>query len=139
MSTRLSAMFAAGCLGGLATVLTLWLFGVAGLSGALGVNLAPPLTPPMIYSFMIWGGIWGFLFLLPLGKLGLIPRALLLSLGPSIVQCFVVFPMKLHAGVLGQQLGMLTPLLVLIFNAVWGLVTVWWLSRQTPAALPAAA
>jgi len=68
MVTRLSGLFAAGCLGGLATVLTLWLFGMLGISAALGVALAPPLTPPMIYSFMIWGGIWGFAFLLPLGS-----------------------------------------------------------------------
>ena len=42
----------------------------------------------------------------------------------------VVFPMKLGVGVLGQDLGTLTPLLVLTFNAVWGLVAAWWLIRQ---------
>ncbi|MCL1486190.1 MAG: hypothetical protein MH208_19130 [Marinobacter sp.] len=57
-------------------------------------------------------------------------RGLLLSLGPTIVQCLIVFPMKLGVGVLGQDLGTLTPLLVLIFNAVWGLVAAWWLIRQ---------
>jgi hypothetical protein len=130
MVTRLSALFAAGCLGGLATVLTLWLFGILGISAALGVALAPPLTPPMIYSFMIWGGIWGFVFLLPLGSLNMFARGLLLSLAPTIVQLLVVFPMKMGVGVLGLDLGTLTPLLVLIFNGVWGLVAAWWLTRQ---------
>lgn len=130
MATRLSGLFAAGCLGGLATVLTLWLFGMLGISAALGVALAPSLTPSMIYSFMIWGGIWGFAFLLPLGSMNMFARGLLLSLGPTIVQCLIVFPMKLGVGVLGQDLGTLTPLLVLIFNAVWGLVAAWWLIRQ---------
>ena len=130
MVTRLSALFAAGCLGGLATVLTLWLFGMLGISAALGVALAPPLAPSMIYSFMIWGGIWGFAFLLPLGNMNMFARGLLLSLGPTIVQCLVVFPMKLGVGVLGLDLGTLTPVLVLIFNAVWGLVAAWWLTRQ---------
>jgi hypothetical protein len=130
MVTRLSALFAAGCLGGLATVLTLWLFGMLGISAALGVALAPPLAPSMIYSFMIWGGIWGFAFLLPLGNMNMFARGLLLSLGPTIVQCLVVFPMKMGVGVLGLDLGTLTPLLVLIFNAVWGLVAAWWLTQQ---------
>ncbi|MBQ0834373.1 hypothetical protein [Marinobacter sp.] len=138
MVTRLSALFAAGCLGGLATVLTLWLFGILGISGALGVGLAPPLTPPMIYSFMIWGGIWGFAFLLPLGSLNMFARGLLLSLGPTIVQLLVVFPMKMGVGVLGLDLGTLTPLLVLIFNGVWGLVAAWWLTRQEAGVLVAA-
>ena len=130
MVTRLSGLFAAGCLGGLATVLTLWLSGMLGISAALGVALAPPLAPAMIYSFMIWGGIWGFAFLLPLGSMNMFVRGLLLSLGPTIVQCLVVFPMKLGVGVLGQDLGTLTPLLVLVFNGVWGLVAAWWLIRQ---------
>lgn len=138
MVTRLSALFAAGCLGGLATVITLWLFGVLGISAALGVALAPPLVPPMIYSFMIWGGIWGFVFLLPLGGMNIYARGLLLSLGPTIVQCLIVFPMKLHVGVLGLHLGALTPVLVLIFNAVWGLVTAWWLARQTSGVITTA-
>lgn len=138
MVTRLSALFAAGSLGGLATVLTLWLFGVLGISGALGVGLAPPLTPPMIYSFMIWGGIWGFAFLLPLGSLNMFVRGLLLSVGPTIVQLLVVFPMKMGVGVLGLDLGTLTPLLVLIFNGVWGLVAAWWLTRQEAGVLVAA-
>lgn len=139
MTTRLSALFAAGCLGGLATVLTLWLFGILGISAALGVALAPPLTPPMIYSFMIWGGIWGFAFLLPLGGMNIYARGLLLSLGPTIIECLVVLPMKNHVGMLGLHLGTLTPVLVLIFNAVWGLVTAWWLARQSAGVMTATA
>ena len=64
---NISLTFAAGCLGGLLTALVLWLFGASGLAGALGVKLAPPLIPPFLYQKMVWGGIWGWLFLLPLG------------------------------------------------------------------------
>lgn len=48
-------------------------------------------------------------------------RGVLWSLGPSIIQLFVVFPFAVKKGVLGLQLGSLTPLFVLLFNAVWGL------------------
>lgn len=131
MISRLSATFAAGALGGLATALTIWLFGVIGLTPALGVSLVPPLSPGFLYGPMIWGGIWGWAFLLPIGTgLPLLVRGLLLSLGPSIVQCLVVFPFKMDAGFLGLQLGVLTPVFVLIFNAVWGLVTAATLQAQ---------
>jgi hypothetical protein len=39
----------------------------------------------------------------------------------------VVFPGQLHKGYLGLDLGLLTPLLVVVFNAVWGVGTVAWL------------
>jgi hypothetical protein len=54
-------------------------------------------------------------------------KGLVLSLGPSLVQLFWVFPMKAGKGVMGLELGTLTPLLVLIFNAVWGLAAAIWL------------
>ena len=47
------------------------------------------------------------------------------SLGPSLVQLFVVFPVKTEQGVLGLGLGALTPVFVLLFNAVWGLTAAW--------------
>lgn len=54
-------------------------------------------------------------------------RALLFSLGPSLVQLLVVFPYQAQKGILGLQLGYLTPVFVLFYNAIWGLVTGWWL------------
>lgn len=131
MISKLSLGFAAGALGGLATALTIWLFGTLGITQAAGVGIAPSLGPAFLYGPIIWGGIWGWLFLTPLAAgLPLLLRGLLLSLGPSLVQCFVVFPFKLDAGVLGLALGTLTPVFVLIFNAVWGLVTAATLAAQ---------
>jgi hypothetical protein len=123
----LSLMFAAGVLGGLANSLTVWLFGAVGLNQLLGVALAPKLTPAWLYPRLVWGGLWGWLFLFPLPKLTYPSRGYIFSLGPSLVQIFVVFPLKAHKGVGGVELGYLTPLLVLFFNAVWGLVTAFWL------------
>ena len=123
----LSLFFAAGALGGLANSLVVWLFGELGVSRALGVAIAPDLTPAWLYPRIVWGGLWGFSFALPLST-GWLARGLALSLGPSFVQLLVVFPLEAERGLLGLELGLLTPLLVVLFNAVWGVVASWWVS-----------
>ena len=114
-------------MGGLANAIFLWLFGVIGLTAALGVQLAPAFTPPWLYQRLVWGGLWGWLFLIPAKSLSFPVRALLFSLGPFCVASFVALPFQAHKGVLGLQLGYLTPAFVLFYNAVWGLATGWWL------------
>jgi hypothetical protein len=44
-----------------------------------------------------------------------------------LVQLFIIFPKVADKGFLGIELGALTPVFVLIFNAIWGLVTALWL------------
>ena len=124
---NVSLVFAAGCFGGLLNSLAVWIFGEAGISASLGVSIAPRLSAAWLYPRLIWGGIWGILFLLPFMQRRLFSKGLLLSLGPSLVQLFVVFPLKANKGVMGLDLGTLTPVLVLIFNAVWGLMAATWL------------
>jgi len=41
---HLSPAYAAGSVGGLITTLAVWIFGVLGITGALGVKFAPALT-----------------------------------------------------------------------------------------------
>lgn len=119
-------VFSAGALGGLLNSLAVWAFGAAGITAALGVKLAPALTPGWLYPRLVWGGIWGALFLIPLRGSHFM-RGLLWSLGPSAVQLFVVFPMKAKKGAMGLELGVLTPLFVLFYNAVWGVAAAYWL------------
>lgn len=124
---KISLSFVAGSLGGLINTIAVWLFGAIGLTGVLGVHIAPPFALPWLYQRLVWGGLWGWLFLLPLTGLSYPVRGLLFSLGPSLVQLFVVFPYQAHKGVLGLQLGYLTPVFVLFYNAIWGLAAGWWL------------
>ena len=124
---NLSLVFAAGCWGALLNSLTVWLFGVLGIAPAFGVNLAPPLTPAFLYPRLVWGGLWGFLFLLPLGRRSFPAKGLFFSLAPTLLQLLLVFP-RAHKGVLGLQLGYLTPLLVVFYNAIWGYGAGWWLN-----------
>jgi hypothetical protein len=127
LANKLSLVFAAGCFGGLLNSLAVWIFGVLGISSALGVKIAPQLTAPWLYPRLVWGGIWGLLFLIPLMQRRFLYRGLIFSLGPTIVQLFVVFPMKAGKGAMGFDLGLLTPLLVFVFNAIWGLAAAIWL------------
>jgi hypothetical protein len=127
LSRKLSLVFSCGCLGGLANSVVLWLFGKSGITIDLGVKLAPSLTAKWLYPRLVWGGIWGFLLLLPIFRNQPVAQGLFFSLGPSIVQLFIVFPYHAHKGLLGLDLGMLTPFFVLFFNAVWGLTAALWL------------
>ncbi len=123
---KLGLVFSAGSVGGLANSIAVWVLGAAGVSAALGVSLAPALTPEWLYPRLVWGGIWGVLFLLPL-RGSPVTRGLVWSLGPSVVQLFVVFPLKAGKGMMGFDLGLLTPLFVLFFNAVWGITAAYFL------------
>lgn len=120
-------LFSAGCLGGIVNSLVVWIFGAKGITASLGVKIAPDLTATWLYPRMVWGGIWGFLFLLPLLRKSIYWQGLLYSLGPTLVQLFVVFPAKTGKGMMGLELGGLTPLFVVFFNAVWGVSTAMWL------------
>lgn len=120
---KLLIFFAAGCMGALANSLTVWLFGHYGISQSLGVSIAPSLSPAWLYPRIVWGGLWGLLFILPMLQSRLFLKGAILSLFPTLVQLFVVFPLKAHKGIAGLELGLLTPVLVLFFNWVWGIAT----------------
>lgn len=120
---KLLIVFAAGCVGALANSLTVWLFGDMGISHSLGVAISPPLSPTWLYPRIVWGGLWGLLFALPFLQTRLFWKGTLLSLLPTAVQLFIIFPFKAHKGIAGLELGLLTPLLVLFFNWVWGIAT----------------
>ena len=115
--------FAAGCLGAFANSVVVWLFGDYGITKSLGVSISPALTASWLYPRIVWGGIWGWLFFLPLLNSKPLAKGTILSLFPTIVQLFIVFPYKAHKGVAGMDLGVLTPVFVFVFNWVWGVVT----------------
>ena len=92
-------------------------------------QIAPALTPGWLYPRVVWGGLLGLLFLLPLWKNKPILQGLIYSLGPTLVQLLIVFPIKAGKGFLGLELGALTPAFVILYNAVWGVVAALWISR----------
>jgi hypothetical protein len=131
---KLTVSFSSGCFGGLVNTLAVWFFGAIGIMATFGVKIAPGLTVAYLYPRIVWGGLWGFLFLLPFFRGSYFFRGLLFSLGPTLVQLFIVFPIQTGKGLMGFDLGNLTPLFVLFFNAVWGICTAFWikLTKETP-------
>lgn len=63
------------------------------------------------------------LFILPMLKSKLLLKGTILSLFPTAIQLFVVFPLKADKGIAGLELGLYTPLFVVFFNWVWGVAT----------------
>lgn len=125
---QMTLVFAAGCLGGLANGVVVWLSGVLGITKMLGVSIKPAWTPSWIYAKIVWGGLWGFLFLypLPLDATWCVKGAVY-SLGPTLGVLFIVFPFQAKKGFLGLKLGMLTPVFAILVNAVWGIVAAYWI------------
>jgi hypothetical protein len=126
---RTTVVFGAGCFGGLVNSLALWLLGKCHITAFLGVQLAPALSPKWLYPRVVWGGIWGFLFLLPILRRKPFKQGLLMSLGPTVAQLFVIFPYYTRYGTMGMGLGALTPVLVMVLNALWGIMAAFWIRK----------
>jgi hypothetical protein len=124
MNHLAAVCFCAGMLGALLSSLTLWLAGESGLTAWAGVDLVPALTLVWLYPRLVWGGLWGLpltlLFATPRRRRNWVRKGLLFSLLPSAAQLFYFFPHATEYGLLGLALGPLTPLLVLLANALWG-------------------
>ena len=122
----LSLAFAAGALGALVNSIAVWLAGEHGLSAALGVKVAPQLTAAWLYPRLVWGGMWGFLLVLPVLERSWFLRGLLFGLAPSAFLLFYFFPQHTQAGMMGMNLGTLMPVFVLIANSIWGVAAAGW-------------
>ena len=129
---NLSLVFAAGSLGGLLKGLAAWFCGAWGFNALLGSQFAPALTPFWVYQHVVWGGLWAFLFLLPPRGRSYVSLGVIYSLPQTLIALLFLMP-KMGKGVLGLQMGPMTPVLILIFGFVWGLVTALWLkgSRES--------
>lgn len=117
-----AAYYAAGSLGGLAVGLTIVGVGSAGITAMLGVDLNPPLTLPWIYKLMVWGGIWGLIFLLPIPISPFWLKCVLLTLAP-VLAALVYFGPHSGTAMFWLDKGTLTPLAIYLANIPWGLVT----------------
>jgi len=117
------ASLGAGALGGFFMCLAMWLSTRYGVTHSLGVSIQGSIAPEWIYPRMIWGGVWGLLFLLPLFVSSILTRSFLLALIPTLVQLFIIYPYYQDKGVAGLKLGVLAPFVVFFFFWIWSLVT----------------
>lgn len=115
--------FAAGCLGALVMCVVMWLCSRYGITQSLGVSIGGSVSPQWMYPRIVWGGLWGLLFLLPIFASSLLARSFVIALIPTLVQLFVIYPFYQGKGVAGLSLGLLTPFVVFFFFWVWSLTT----------------
>jgi len=122
MLRRLFTAYAAGALAAGVASLVLWIAGRAELTAAIDVAIAPKLTWSWLAPRLVWGSLWAlaFPFVRP-RRMSAVRKGLLLSLAPTAAQLFWFMPER-HLGTLGQDLGTLTPAVVVLVNAVWGWV-----------------
>jgi len=124
---RLSLAFAAGAAGGVAASFALWLASASGLAGALEVRVAPAFAAAWLLPRVLWGGVFGLLFLLPLASQRPVAQGLALSLVPSLLHFFTSLPRDAGAGVLERDPVLAAALLVVAVNAAWGVAAAAWL------------
>ncbi|MBQ0795918.1 hypothetical protein [Zhongshania sp.] len=116
---KLMIYFSAGSIGALTNSLMLWWVGYYGFTSRFDIAIAPHLSPEWLYPRIVWGGLWGLLFILPMLQSRLWLKGLIISLAPTAVQLLLIFP-QAGKGIGGTELGMLTPILVLLVNGLWG-------------------
>jgi hypothetical protein len=125
MFRKISACFAGGTLGALVDSINIWGLGKFGITALLGIGLRPEFSPAWLYPRLVWGGIWGLLFMLPLLEKQVVTRGIVFSLAPTAMVLFVVFP-GMGKGTYGLGFGILTPILVILLNFIWGIVAAYW-------------
>jgi hypothetical protein len=91
---KLLIFFAAGCVGALVNSISIWLLGDQGITARLGIAIAPSLSPSWLYPRIVWGGLWGLLFILPLLPSRPLLKGLLISLAPFNYYYFSLRPIK---------------------------------------------
>lgn len=104
--------------------MAVWLAGGLFLPEFFGLRLTPALSPEWLHPRLVWGGVWGLLFVMPTPPRWTLPfRGLVFSAAPDAVALFDLFAFRQEDGGLG--LGLATATLVLAGNVCWGLVAGW--------------
>ena len=128
-----------GALAALVTSVLIWVVTQSGLLLLLGIPLDQPLTTAWIYKRMIWGGIWGLLFLLPwLKAWPQRKRGLVWGVIPSLVTLLFFSPFYDGLGYLGLAWGWGWPVTIVVFNLLWGFLAGAWLDATKVAPSAAA-
>ncbi len=125
MVKNISGALAAGLIAALLQCIGIQLLGHFGVTGFHGIDLTPRLSATWLYPRLVWGGIWGLLFALPLLKEQTFWRGVLFSLPPTLM-IFLKFVPGMDKSLFGIPLGSLAPEMVLLLNIGWGLVAAFW-------------
>ncbi|MCH2175836.1 MAG: hypothetical protein MK193_08920 [Lentisphaeria bacterium] len=121
MLQRLIQYYGAGSFASLALAIVMWILGRADLHDAIGVDLEPKLTLEWVISQMVFGGIAGFLFIIPFKFEGF-KKVALIALFPALFMWFYVFPQIHGDGYFGLDEGNLMPLVEYLYQLAWAAI-----------------
>ncbi len=127
----LGLYFAAGCLGGVSMNIINIFLNLVNFPVAIGIDITPDHSLPALYSDLFWGGVWGFLFIIPFLKDLYLVKGVILSLIPTFTQLVFVLPFFKGATILGLEFGTMMPVYVMLLNIVWGLVAGFFLLKAS--------
>lgn len=116
-------LYASGTLGAFVASFLLIFLSSSQLLNAVGITLAPSFTLAYLAPKLVWGGLWGFLFLVPIPFRFSIFGIFFMALLPAFFQLFVVYPQWEHAGWLGIRHGWAMPFLTYFYWLVWAFFT----------------
>lgn len=112
---ELALCFAAGTVGGFAKSVVVWTCAHFASTAMFGSHLAGALYPWGVYQRLIWGGLAGFLFILPTLRHSWLAAGLLWGVVASLLQWLLTQS--------GLHLLVVPMLSTLVLNCVWGLIT----------------
>ena len=130
MLRKISGAFTAGVLGALIDSINVWMLFHTGMLAILGITMRIEFTGLWLYPRLVWGGIWALLLVLPILRTRIILRGVVMSLFPSAMMLFKVLP-EMGKGLMGLQLGLLTPVLVVALNCIYGIVAAYWYKNSS--------
>jgi len=127
---NLSVAFAAGCAGGAAGAVLLWLVAEALLRRETGFAITVKVTPGWMSHFVLLGGLWGFLQLIPIPKTSLWKRGLILAALPIVAMLteFALLP-KTGGYFFPLVLAKTKPWTEIGALLVWGQVSSLWFAK----------
>jgi len=118
MKRRIVLVYALGSLSGLMMSMLSWLLGYGELFGGFGLRWVPG-----VYQNMVWGGVFGMVFLLPADPRRWWWNGFIFGGLPAVAQLFWALPQTTDYGFAGLKLGWLTSLAVIAYYTVWGWIT----------------
>ncbi|MBI1363098.1 MAG: hypothetical protein GC134_03860 [Proteobacteria bacterium] len=128
-SQRMMILYGVGSLGGALTVLAYWALAQSA-NGLPFVSFKPELAS--FYEPMVWGGLWGFLYLLPFNVSPLI-KGVIFSIFPALTHLAMSsggLEKLMDYASLNMVVNHKTLVVLLIYALFWGVVTSYMSPRQ---------
>ncbi|MDO3385756.1 hypothetical protein QWI17_07900 [Gilvimarinus sp. SDUM040013] len=117
-------MYGVGSAAALIAAVLHWVLARYGFSYELGADFAPSIGARGLYPKLVWGGVAGWLLLLPLAAGRWLMRSVIIALVPTLVQLLIIYPVMTGYGFAGLSLGIVTPLIVFSVFWCWALIAV---------------